>query len=253
MIRLSMRAWAPLAALVLTGCATLQGRSNPSPTAQVIVIPSMHGFHKDHPSYDYEALYQCVRNVHPDLVGVELREEDIAAGDTYLSQSYPREMIALRNEHRAHVFGFDWLGEQIAGRLIPPNWWQELSTVKRLEREMAKDQSMASKQDDALSEQQAEVLKNTTPALLADGRYDRLVRARRAILRGQAGSGHYAPIVTFTADRERHIGDNIVSTVRSHPGQTIVLVMGADHHGFAVERLRNEFGRSIRLEAVPAC
>jgi hypothetical protein len=235
--------------LMLAGCAMVPVAAS----TQVVVIPSMHRFHDKHPTYDYARLYTCVRAKRPDLVGVELRPEDIAGSDDYLAKSYPPEMIALRNQHRQHIFGFDWLGPELAGRPIPANWWKEQSVVKKLEREIAADPAMASKQDDELSAAQGELLKTTTPALLADGRYDRLVRARREILRRQAGNGHYAPVVKFTADRERKIGDNIAAVVRANPGRTIVLVMGADHHGFAVERLRTEFGNRIRLEAQPAC
>ena len=236
-------------ALMLAGCASLP----PAPVASVVVVPSMHRFHDKHPTYDFDRLYRCVRSKRPDLVGVELRPEDIAATDDYLAKSYPPEMIALRNEHRQHIVGFDWLGSELAGRPIPATWWKEQSVVKKLEREMAADPAMASKEDDGLSTAQGELLKTTTPALLADGRYDRLVRARRDILKRQAGDGPYAPVVKFTADRERKIGDNIAAAVRANRGRTIVLVMGADHHGFAVERLRAEFGNSIRLEAQPAC
>ena len=216
-----------------------------------MVVASMHRYHQDHPTYDFATVYSLVRSQDPDYVGVEIRPEDIGADEVYLAKSYPPEMIALMKEYGTRAFGFDWLGNEIAGRPIPDNWWKEQSEVKRLERALSSDPAMQSGLDDELSKQQQELLKSATASSLTDGRYATLVRKRRQLLSKMVGSGKYLPFVKYTEDRERRIGDNIVRMIRSHPGKKFVLVMGADHHGFAVERLRKEFGSQIVIEPVP--
>lgn len=234
--------------LMLVSCVS---PSKPPEQTRVTVVASMHRYHANHPTYDFDRLYGLVRAQNPDLVGVEIRPEDIGADENYLAKSYPPEMIALTKEYGPRAFGFDWLGDEIAGRPIPDNWWKEQSEIKTLERRLAADKAMEDPAEEELARKQNELLERVTASPLTDGRYDRLVRERRRLFARKAGAGPYAPIVRFTEERERRIGDNIVQMIRANPGRRFVLVMGADHHGFAVERLRQEFGDQVVLEPVP--
>jgi hypothetical protein len=123
--------------ILLAICAA--GPLAAKPRTTVMVVASLHGFHAHHPTYDYDKLYALVARYHPDVVGVEIRPEDIGGKDEYLAKSYPREMIALRDSYRDRAVGFDWLGDEIAGRPIPDGWWQHGSKIKALEREMDAD------------------------------------------------------------------------------------------------------------------
>ena len=43
----------------------------------ILAVASMHRFHKDHPTFDYEKLFQVIADFHPNYVGVEIRPEDV--------------------------------------------------------------------------------------------------------------------------------------------------------------------------------
>jgi hypothetical protein len=232
--------------LLLAALLLVPAQLHAAPT-QVLVVPSLHGLHAHSSGYDFDKLYTLVADFKPAVVGVEIRPEDIHADAANLKRNYPPEMIALRDKYAGRVIGFDWLGSEIAGRPIPADWWTHGSKIKALERKLDADPAMRDPEDERISREQQAILESATPASLADGRYDKLVREQRERLARRAGGSPYEPLVLFTAERERHIDRNLTAIVRAHPGQRIVFVMGADHHGFAVEALRRAFGRRVRV------
>jgi len=234
-------------ALVLSLSQSVQAQTNPITVTEVLVVASMHRLHANAPNFGFDRLYSIVERFKPDVVGVEIRPEDIRADPEYLSKSYPPEMIALRDHYRDRIVGFDWLGPELAGKPIPADWWAHGSKIKALERELGADPKMSDAETQRISEAQREILKSATPASLTNGRYYRLVRKERAWLARHAGDGPYREYIRFNDARERHIDANLAAIVRANPGRRIVFVMGADHHGFAVDSLRAASGSKIRL------
>ncbi len=175
-----------------------------SGVTQVMIVASMHGLHKTSTAYSYEMLYALVRDFKPDLVGVEIRPEDLGRDQEYLQDNYPKEMIELAQTWGEHAFGFDWLGNDVAGAPIPHDWWTHGSPIKRLERELDQDPDFKSKQLDAIRAQQSDILRSATPSSLNDGRYDRLNDAYYARLQQRLHGTRYAPIAQFYASRDRH-------------------------------------------------
>ena len=210
-------------------------------TTTILVLASMHQFHKDHPTFDYDRLFNAVENFQPDFVGVEIRPEDIGAGENYLSQNYPFEMIELSKEYGdGRCFGFDWLGEDIAGQPIPNNYWKEISVHKKLEREMSDDDSIDFTELEDLFEQQMAILKTATPASLIDGRYGAVTKRYYQVSDDVLRETRYEFITQFRRRRDQEIGKNIVDFILSHAGSRIALVMGANHQVYALETLTND-------------
>ncbi|WP_174298144.1 hypothetical protein [Sphingomonas bacterium] len=89
----------------------------------VMVMASMHKRLASSKRYTYDDLYSAVARFHPDWVGVEIRNEDLGKPDEYLLDNYPVEMVELAHHFPSRTFGFDWLGDEIAGRPIPKDWW----------------------------------------------------------------------------------------------------------------------------------
>jgi len=219
-----------------------------SKRTEVLVVASLHGLHKKDANYPYDRLYALVSDFKPDVVGIELRPEDIKADADYLSKSYPHEMIALRDQYSNSAVGFDWLGDEIAGGPIPDDWWTKRSKVKAIERAMNADPKMSDAESARISDAQTQLLKDATPSSLTDGRYYKLVRQERAWLARHTAHTPYKDWVRFNDARESHIDANLAKIVRSNSGRRIVFVMGADHYGFAVDSLRAGFGGKIDLQ-----
>jgi len=207
----------------------------------VMAIASMHRFHKDHPTFDYDKLFYVVERFQPDYVGIEIRPEDISADESYLARNYPHEMVTLSKRYSDRCFGFDWLGEDIIGQPIPSNY-KEISVYKRLERAINEDTDFESGILDDLFEQQMDIVKTATPTSLIDGRYDTVTKRYYQTVDDLLRGTKYELISKFNHKRDQEIGQNIVNFIRGHFGTRIALIMGANHHVFVLETLSNYFG-----------
>ncbi len=234
-----------------------QARECAEPTT-VMVLPVIHRQHADNPHYGYADIDAIVAAFHPDRVGVEIREEDMARDHAYLAANYPREMIKLRDDYGPRAFGFDWLGEDLAGRAIPPDWWKNGSSIKAMERDLdshpldrtARQRALNARIDCLAAMQQA-IIANATAPMLADGRYDRFsVRYYRAV-HGLLDATRFAPLAAFYTRRDAEIARAVVAVARAMPGKRIAIVTGCDHHG-PVSRALRMAGACIRLAPVQA-
>jgi len=224
--------------------------------ADVMVIPSIHKRLAENSGYTYAILYSLVAEFRPDLVGVEIRQEDLGRPDDYLHHNYPEEMVALARIYGSRAFGFDWLGEELKGRAIPDDWWTRQSPIKQLERvcgsaPKAPSDEMAQLNNrlDALSRLQDQIMDSATAASLAGGRYDRVTAAYYQTAAELARGTRCEVLLDWYAKRDREISANIVGKVVQNPGRRICIVTGADHHGPVIASL-SRLGSSVAL--VPA-
>ena len=164
-----------IATVVLSGRAPAAGGS----ASSVLVIPSIHRLLAANPLYDYARLYALVAAFTPDLVGVEIRQEDLERPETYLKHNYPQEMIVLEGLYQDRVFGFDWLGDELKGRAVPDDWWTRQSHIKQLERTCSAASPATSPVAAALnariaelSRQRENLLQTASAASLSEGPYD---------------------------------------------------------------------------------
>jgi hypothetical protein len=194
-----------------------------------------------------------VRDLRPDFVGVEIRPEDMARDADYLKRNYPAEMLALAQEYGARSFGFDWLGEAIAGQPVPVNWWKERDPIKRLEREQDGDpkyqDTPAMKGLDAKLQ---DLLAHATAVSLNDGQYDELVEQRYAEIHRLLAPSPYAAIPKFYAERDEHLCRNVVHMIRANPGKRFVVATGADHRFAMVKCVPRMLGGSVTLVNIEA-
>lgn len=221
----------------------------PPKSTQVMVIAAMHSAHKGHPSYSYDHLFDAVSAFKPDIVAVEMREEDLSRDPSYLARNYPSEMLELTRQYEPNVRGFDWLGKELEGMPVPDEWWQTRSWVKRLERELRKDSSVQTPRTNALQKQQVEMIKFATAESLNDGSYDGVTRAYYRALGEELAGSRYAPLTKFYRERDRQIANNIDEIVRENRGRRIAVVLGADHRAPVIDRLQ-ERSRNVKIVAV---
>jgi hypothetical protein len=237
-----------IAALTVTSCASLGAKK---PSTEVMVIGAVHSAHNGHPTYSYEHLFATVRQFDPDVVAVEIRQEDLKRDANYLARNYPYEMRALAQEYGAKAVGFDWLGAELEGRAVPENWWKEQSWLKRLEREKGADRTYRAPEVDALRQRQLELIRSATAATLNDGRYDDVTRAYyEAFAKSVAGS-RYDRLAIFYRERDRRIAENLRRIITEHAGKRVAVIMGADHRAHSIAALRHLFGPKITLVTVP--
>ncbi len=234
-------------ALLVSACATIAERPEP---ARVLVIASLHGAHKDHPAYRYEHLYSAVRDFAPDLVAVEIRQEDLERGEDYLARNYPLEMRELARAWSPQVRGIDWLGPELEGRPVPEDWWARRSEITRLQRALEEDPEVSTSQADLVQSEQMAMVGSASAAELNDGRYDALARAYYNVLARSLAGTPYSALSAFYAERDRRIADNVVRIVAENPGRRIAVIVGADHRGPVVRALELRIPDQVELVPV---
>lgn len=142
--------------------------------SEVLIISTIHGAHKVNPNYSYDSLFAFIEKYDPDIIGVELRKEDIDSSASYLKSNYPYEMYECITKYFSKkVFGFDWLGDDIAGKAIPVNYWKERSSIKKLQQKLSGDSILQQKLSitDIIQEEKKKLALNASLAELNDGRY----------------------------------------------------------------------------------
>jgi hypothetical protein len=222
-----------------------------------MVIPSLHKRLAGNVYYSYDDLYGLVAAFKPDLVGVEIRAEDMGRPDAYLHHNYPEEMIVLARKYGRQAFGFDWLGSELAARAIPEDWWTRQSPIKQLERawdahppRLTPDKATLNARMEALSAQQDQLSGRASAAALADGRYDRITAAYYSTMAELLRGTPYATLPAWYAERDRQIAASIVRAVVANPGRRIAVVTGCDHHGPVVAAL-SALGDGVVVVPVP--
>ena len=220
---------------------------------EVAVCGTIHGVHKANPSYSYADLTAFIERYNPDIIGVEIRNEDIDSSVTYLKRNYPLEMYTCigKYKHSKVIYGIDWLGKDLEGAAIPSNYWTEVCQLKVLERQLSKDSTMLKPMAalDSINELRMQhVLKNNLYELNG-GAYDSLNGLYYQKLEAILGNTPYRELVQFYKDRDTKIADNIERIVRNNPGKRILILTGIDHRRLAVSTLKERMGNSILLDA----
>ncbi len=222
--------------------------------AEIQVLATIHKYHLTNPNYPYGKVTQLIQQFNPDIIGIEIRPEDLKEDSAYLAQFYPLEMRqVLKDFPIAKIRGLDWYGKQMAGKKMPAdvfiNESTELGKIKKLEREMNRDSILAPKLLSLadLGRQQVELAETASPAILNNGQYDGITLAFYQALEATVKGTPYETYANFNRHRDEHITRNIMELVTKNPGKKIIVVVGANHRGRAVRTLENMAPGSIKL------
>lgn len=225
-----------------------------SNTTKVLVLATLHHYHKTNPNYSYEDLFTLIEELNPHAIGVEIRPEDVDQPKEYLEKIYPFEMIEAvsRFSAKMDLYGFDWLDSALEGKPVPENFFKEFP-VLQAQKQFYND-PLYIKERALLKicqdQQSAIIQSHPTPAGLNNGRYDIVSKIYYQYMDVLLKDTHYEMMSKHQKERDRHIDDNIVEIVRKNEGRTLIFIMGADHRVFAVEAIRNAFGSKVEWIAL---
>ena len=217
---------------------------------EVAIISTIHGAHKTNPNYTYDSLFAFIDKFDPDIIGVEIRKEDIDSSVSYLKNNYPFEMYESISKYEAKkVIGFDWLGDDIAEKAIPENYWKEKSPLKKLQRKLSADSIVKQKLSitDIIQEEKNELALNASLSEINDGRYDLINRIYYEQLRLILQETEYKVLSDFYEKRDHMIADNILETIKENKGKKMIFLLGADHRDYTLKRITEELKSGIIL------
>ena len=218
--------------------------------SEVMIIGTIHQAHTANPNYTYDSLFAYIDRFDPDIIGIEIRKEDIDSSFTYLSQNYPFEMIeCLRRYPEKKVYGFDWLGHDLEGKGIPSNYWVETSSVKKLQKELSRDTLMHRKLSllKAIQSEQHRIVLNASLPEFNDGKYDLITFIYYKQMETIFQDTPYAALPDFFQQRDQHIAGNIIDLIQDNKGKRMIFLLGADHRDYTLKKIKEDLGQEIIL------
>ncbi len=206
----------------------------------IVLIPTIHQLHNLNPKYNYDSLRALVSDFNPSVIAVEIRNEDMKCDTDYLKRNYPQEMWRMRYWFpNATIIGFDWLGADIEGRLIPENYWKEQSEIKKWEKLLNVDTFWNSKTEecDRFTKQRIVLLQSLSLSQLLKSNDSALtVGYYNCLGEKLIGSVHYR-ILDFYNLRNKQMAGNLEKIIRRYPGKRLMILTGDDHYPFLIKLL----------------
>lgn len=206
--------------------------SNPK-KSKVYFIPSLHGLHKTNQKYNYDSLKAIVSRLNPDVIAVEIRPEDIDQDSLYLKESYPHEMWEMRYWFPDKTIeGFDWLGDDIEGVLIPDEYWENTSKIMKYRRALRKDSIYSNKcaECDSILKERINLIKDVSLKDILNSNDSKLTKEYYKCLKSKLDGSIHERLIRFNDKRDKKILANIKSIVQDNKGKTIVIITGDDHY-----------------------
>ncbi len=220
----------------------------------VYIISTLHGLHKTNLQYTYDSLFAFIDRLNPDVVAVEIRPEDMNASTNYLKSNYPYEMYECISRYKNKtVLGIDWLGKDIEGIAIAPNYWREVSAIKKMQQQLNEDSNIVKKLSilTVVTNQKMTIAKSSSLVQLNDGRYDVANHIYYQQLKQLLQSTPYEGIAEFYETRDKKIAANIISIINNNKGKKLLFLVGADHRDFANRQVQQALGDAVILNPLP--
>jgi hypothetical protein len=204
---------------------------------EIMILGTIHGMHKSNEFYSYEDVFSIVDNFRPNVIGVEIRDEDISQTREYLNRYYPYEMVEtkFRYENNCSIYGFDWLGKSIEGKLIPEKYFETLD-IKMLEKEFDAAQEYIRVKDmlEVINKIRIQFIINHTVEECNDGKYDIANEIFYSQLEVGLKETRYEQISDFYKERDAQIDNNMIKIIEGNKGKRILFLTGVDHRTFAI-------------------
>ena len=220
---------------------------------EVIICSSIHGAHTTNPNYSYDVLFAFVESYNPDIIGVEIRKEDMDSSVSYLKNNYPFEMYeCIKRYKNKKVLGFDWLGSDIEGKAISENYWGEISEVKKIQKKLNQDNAILEKLAvlEIITEEKNKFALNASLTEINDGRYDLINSIYYKQLAVLIKNTEYVVLSEFYQQRNEQIAMNIIEIIKNNSGKKLIFLMGADHRSYSLKKVQQEFGNQILLKNI---
>lgn len=211
---------------------------------EVIVIGVAHQWHGESKICSYEHIFNLIEDYNPDVIGVEIRQEDICMDDKYLLENYPYEMVEIKNKFKetAKIYGIDWLGHDAINKPLTKEYWKNCN-VKIMEYniETLDEFKLIRNVLDPLHKKINELIEqgnifDINNKTLAD-LYEVYNIQKRELLKG-TDCEEYGE---FSFQRDRYIGKNIVDVIRENNGKKILIIVGLSHRNFCIKKIKRKF------------
>ncbi|MEG0308733.1 MAG: hypothetical protein RR636_12375 [Clostridium sp.] len=210
---------------------------------EVVIIGVVHEIYKNE-------ILKYIAEHNPDVIGVEIRSEDIKETKEYLLDNYPSEMVEIVHKFpEIKTLGFDWLGEYIQNKKLSREYWQN-NSVKKLYREFLNDITFQKEREllNIIEGKRDEILNNSNLKIYNNGIDDILAEVYYKQFYNILNKTQYEDYAHFWKDRDTHISQNVINIIEENKDKRIILIMGGDHKYVVVSEIEKHFGNDITLK-----
>lgn len=216
----------------------------------VLVMPSLHALHKVNPNYSYKDLFEVIGNFDPEVIGVEIRPEDIKQSNEYLDPFYPDEMIMVKDSFPEITYGIDFYGKAAEGKLLKKEFAKdtlnELGRFFQAQHRINRDSLVITAEKQlgipGIQEKQKNIGLSYSPQQMINGDYDRLTEKFYRLEDSLLLAHGYEKYVNFNAGRDLRITLNAIELIQQNKGKSVLIIVGANHRNRLVDSLENRSG-----------
>ena len=228
---------------------------NTKAPTEVLVLPTLHKAHEMNKNYTYDDLMEIIKKYDPDVVGVEIRPEDIELQSVILEAFYPKEMITARDSFSDRAFGIDFYSEDTQDKPVKLKMFQdttgEIGRAKKLAQEMKMDSVLVIKHDEIglekILQEQQRIALSYSPEEFLKGEYDSLTELQFILEDSLFMGTAYEEYAIFNSRRDRRISQNALKLIEENPEKRILILVGANHRNRLVDLLEKEDQKKVRL------
>ncbi len=214
---------------------------------EVLVLPTIHGAHEMNENYTYRDLMQIVKSYDPDIIGVEIRNEDLNMDTDSLDNFYPLEMIMVRDSFPEKVRGIDYYSEATkkitVSREMFADTLSEMYKIKRLSQDMKLDSAFVvdyqKTEIPKIQEEQRRIALNYSAEEFLKGEYDSITGLQYRIEDSLFSDTRYAAYSIFNNRRDLQITLNALQLIEENSGKKVLIMVGANHRNRLMDSLKN--------------
>lgn len=234
--------------IFLPACLLFLHSFNPlfAQKTELLILPTIHGGHYKNVNYNFEHVRHIIQNFKPDIIAVEIRQEDMDQDTAYLKRFYNPEMIMFKNSFpEAQKAGIDNMGKDMKGKPLPLNlaqdtlndWGKFILTNKKLMRDSAIIKARIASGMVTLKAKQGKMMGSSRASELMTGAYDLLTEEYTNTQTRVLAHTPYSYFDKFNVWRDTRIAKNIKALALKNPGKRIIVLTGANHRNRAVKLL----------------
>ncbi len=199
-------------------------RENPM-NKNINLIGTLHTTHEVNPNYTYDDLKEVLKGIDPDILVIEMRQEDLQEPLSFLETVYPPEMVmaAAGNFGSAKVIGFDWRGQVLEGKKMSrdnglPKVWELMEDDENLKKYIMERKALM---EDFLTSCHFDECQK-------DPLCDKEVMIDQKIESHLASKG-YNDINDYQHEREDKMCQNLSAIINAYPHHKIAIITGRAH------------------------
>ena len=238
-------------ALILVFCMAC----NKSVPTEVLVLPTLHKAHEMNSNYTYDDLMEIIKDFNPDVIGVEIRPEDMEVESEVLATFYPKEMVSIRDSFKDKAYGIDFYSEDTQDEVVEAGMFRdttrEIGRANRLSQNMKMDSVIVEKHKklglDKILKEQQRIAMTYSPDEFLKGEYDSLTELQFILEDSLLKGTPYEEYAVFNSRRDRRISQNALKLIEENPEKRILILVGANHRNRLIDLLEQEDQKKVKL------